>query len=60
MEEGVQGGIQRFDAAEAAPDEVAGRDVPPAQARQQLGGGGVDQGGYSVSMTGGTLKNPFS
>jgi len=60
MQERMNGGVQRLDAVEAGADEVARRDFPAAQTGEQFGGRGVDQGGYSVSMIGGTLKNPSS
>src|SRR5207245_6060835 len=60
VQERMHRGVQRLDAVEAGADEVAGGDLPPSKACQQVGGRGVYQDGYSVSMTGGTLKNPFS
>ncbi len=41
-------------------DEFARSDFPSTQGAELVGGGTVDQGGISVSMTGGTLKNPSS
>jgi hypothetical protein len=56
----VQLWIQALDSIETCAGKLARRDPLPAQIGEQFGGGAVDQGCGSVSMTGGTLKNPSS